>query len=87
MHPTAFLHRAVAVWLNVALLALVSSAQAQYAEYKETNGSASCSEPQTYKVKFENLWISDSHPVNYPSGAHVSPGNLASHSDAYSMWR
>lgn len=40
-----------------------------------------------YEVTFQGVWTSDSHPQDYPSGAHFSPLFVASHAQDYPLYR
>mmetsp|Transcript_52644 Transcript_52644/g.58828 ORF Transcript_52644/g.58828 Transcript_52644/m.58828 type:complete len:86 (+) Transcript_52644:385-642(+) len=42
----------------------------------------------TYSCKFNNMWSSENHPINYPGNdAHWSAPVLAAHSKKYKMWK
>ena len=39
-----------------------------------------------YEVTFDSLWTAETHPIDYPSGAHYSAHIGATHNADYTLW-
>jgi len=72
---------------SVAAINAASIDSASYLAYRDINDSQDRYEYiAQYKLTFHAEWSSQSHPVDYPSGAHFSPLVGTTHNNAGSIW-